>query len=70
MKPIKRPRIKKMSNKVSFDADTAQMTANVLAHGIAIPTIGYGLYRFGKGVKESYKQFRSMGRYMRGKKDD
>ena len=69
MKPLKRPRIKKMSNKVSFDADTAQMAANVLAHGIAIPTIGYGLYRFGKGVKESVKSFRSMGRYMRGKKE-
>ena len=68
MRAIKKPRSRSMSQKVSFDAETAQMTANVLSHGIAIPAIGYGLYRFGKGVKDSYKQFRSMGRYMRGKK--
>lgn len=68
MKAPKKPQAKSNVKKVAFDADAAQTAANILSHGIAAPVIGYGMYKLGKGVKDTYKQFRSMGRYMRGSK--
>jgi len=68
MRVPKKPQANSNVKKVAFDADAAQTVVNILSHGIAAPVIGYGMYKLGKGVKNTYKQFRSMGRYMKGSK--
>jgi hypothetical protein len=68
MRVPKKPQTKSNVKNVAFDADAAQTAVNILSHGIAVPAMSYGMYKLGKGVKNTYKQFRSMGRYMRGSK--
>lgn len=67
MRAPKKVSSNKQSQKVSFDPDTAQNVVNVMTHGLAAPALGYGMYKLGKGVQKTYRQFKRMGQYMKGK---